>query len=439
MLQNDSRKIKVGDTFIAIKGIKYDGHDYIVDAIKNGASKIICEYGNYPNMIKVNDTKSYLHTYVKEKYLPVLKDLKLIGITGTNGKTTSAYLIYQALNKLNIKCAYIGTIGFYINDTRQNNINTTPDILSLYHMLLDCAYNKIDYVVMEVSSQGLAYNRVDGLKFDYAIFTNLTEDHLDYHKTMDNYLNAKLELFKKLKEDGVGIINSDDKYYKHFITDHTITYGLDGDYKISDITYNINKSKFKINGEEFSMKLIGDYNVYNMCIVIIILKLLNINYEQIRNIVEALESAPGRMDKINYNDNIIIIDYAHTPDAVEKVLNTLKGIGNIITIIGCGGNREKNKRKIMGRVASQNSSYVIFTSDNPRDEEEEEIINDMIQEVDTFNYEIEINRQKAIIKCIQRLKKNDILVILGKGHEDYQEIKGVKYHFNDKEVVLNNI
>ena len=145
------------------------------------------------------------------------------------------------------------------------------------------------------------------------------------------------------------------------------------------------------------------------------------------------------MDKINYNDNIIIIDYAHTPDAVEKVLNTLKGIGNIITIIGCGGNREKNKRKIMGRVASQNSSYVIFTSDNPRDEEEEEIIIDMIQEVDTFNYEIEINRQKAIIKGIQRLKKNDILVILGKGHEDYQEIKGVKYHFNDKEVVLNNI
>lgn len=439
MLQNDSRKIKPGDTFIAIKGIKYDGHDYILDAIKKGATKIICEYGNYPNMIKVNDTKSYLHTYVKEKYLPAIKNLKLIGITGTNGKTTTAYLIYQALNKLNIKCAYIGTIGFYINDKRQNSINTTPDILSLYHMLLECAYNNIDYVVMEVSSQGLAYNRVDGLKFDYAIFTNLTEDHLDYHKTMDNYLNAKLELFKKLKEDGIGIINSDDKYYKHFITDHTITYGLDGDYKISDITYNINKSKFKINGEEFSMNLIGDYNVYNMCIVIIILKLLNINYEQIRNIVGALESAPGRMDKINYNDNIIIIDYAHTPDAVEKVLNTLKGIGNIITIIGCGGNREKNKRKIMGRVASQNSSYVIFTSDNPRDEEEEDIIIDMIQEVDTFNYEIEINRQKAIIKGIQRLKKNDILVILGKGHEDYQEIKGVKYHFNDKEVVLNNI
>lgn len=439
MLQSDSRKVKLNDIFIALVGNRYDGHDFVLDAINNGASKVIVEKGNYQNQIKVKSTKEYLHQYVKDNYLDKIKNLKLIGITGTNGKTTSAYLIYQALNKLNIKCAYIGTIGFYINDTKKDNLNTTPDILTLYQMLMECASNLIEYVVMEVSSQGLSYNRVDGLKFDYALFTNLTEDHLDYHKTMDNYLHAKMKLFEKLKPNGIGIINSDSKYYKNFITDYTITYGINGDYKISDINYDLSKSTFKINNELYEMNLIGDYNIYNMCLVIIILNLLHIKEEEIKNVVKNLCSAPGRMDKIKYNDNIIIIDYAHTPDAVLKVLTTLKNKGRIITIIGCGGNREKNKRKVMGEIASKNSSYVIFTSDNPRYEEMEDIIIDMIQNVDTFNYEIELNREKAIIKGIQKLKKNDILLILGKGHEDYQEIRGVKYHFNDREIVLANI
>ena len=439
MLQSDSRKVKIGDTFIALKGIKDDGHNYILDAINNGAKKIICEHGNYPNMVKVDNTNTYLHKYLKDNYLKYINRLKIIGITGTNGKTTTAYLIYQAMNKLNIKCAYIGTIGFYINGKIKDNINTTPDILTLYHMLTKCVKENVKYVVMEVSSQGLYYNRVDGLKFDYAVFTNLTIDHLDFHKTMDNYLKEKMKLFSNLKEDGISIINSDDQYYKNFITDNCITYGVLGDYKIRNINYNINNSSFTVNNIKYKTSLIGEYNIYNLCVVIIILKKLGISDDKIYNTILNLSSAPGRMDKIKYKDSIIIIDYAHTPDAVEKVLKALKDKGRITTIIGCGGNRDKSKRKIMGSIASKNSAYVIFTSDNPRNEECEDIIIDMIQNVDSFNYEIEINRENAIIKGIQRLEKNDILLILGKGHENYQEIKGIRYPFNDKDVVLKNI
>ena len=439
MLQNDSRKVRIGDTFIALKGIKDDGHNYILDAINNGTKKIICEHGNYPNMVKVDNTNTYLHKYLKDNYLKYINRLKLIGITGTNGKTTTSYLIYQAMNNLRIKCAYIGTIGFYINGKIKDNINTTPDILTLYHMLTKCVKENVKYVVMEVSSQGLYYNRVDGLKFDYAVFTNLTIEHLDFHKTMDNYLKEKMKLFSNLKEDGISIINSDDQYYKNFITDKCITYGVLGDYKIRNINYNIDNSSFTVNNIKYKTSLIGDYNIYNLCVVIIILKQLGISDDKIYNTILKLDSAPGRMDKIKYKDSIIIIDYAHSPDAVEKVLKTLKDKGKITTIIGCGGNRDKSKRKIMGSIASKNSDYVIFTSDNPRYEESEDIIIDMIQNVDSFNYEIEINRENAIIKGIQRLKKNDILLILGKGHENYQEIKGVKYPFNDKDVVLKNI
>lgn len=437
MLQNDSRKVKKGDIFIAIKGINGDGHDYIKDAINRGCSKVICEYGNYDydNIEIVDSTKEYMDSYIKSKYVDIVKNLKLIGITGTNGKTTTSFLIYQALNKVGIRCAYIGTIGFYMDGNKYDNVNTTPDILSLYHMLIECVRNDIEYVVMEVSSQGLYYDRVKYLEFDYAVFTNLTQDHLDFHKTMDEYLKCKLKLFDMLKYNGVSIINSDDKHYKNFITDNTITYGLSGDYKISDI----NNNSFKVNNIMYNTKLIGNYNIYNISVVIIILELLNIDSDTIKSVVGKLESAPGRMEKINYKDSTIIIDYAHTPDAVEKVIKAVKGDNRVITIIGCGGNRDSTKRKYMGKIASDNSDYVIYTSDNPRYEDAYDIILDMIQLLDSFNYEIIVNRKKAIIKGIQMLKKGDILLILGKGHENYQEINGIKYHFSDKEVVLDYI
>ena len=437
MLQNDSRKIKEGDTFIALKGINGDGHDYIKDAINRGCSKVICEYGNYDydNIEIVDSTKEYLDSYIKNKYVDIVKNIKLIGITGTNGKTTTSFLIYQALNNIDIKCAYIGTIGFYMDGNKYDNINTTPDILSLYHMLIECVRNDIEYVVMEVSSQGLYYNRVKYLEFDYAVFTNLTQEHLDFHKTMDEYLKCKLKLFSMLKDNGVSIINKDDEYYKHFITKNTISYGVSGDYKISDI----NNNSFKVNNIMYNTKLIGDYNIYNICVVIIILELLNIDSNTIKSVVSSINCAPGRMERINYKDSTIIIDYAHTPDAVEKVINAVKGDNRVITIIGCGGNRDNSKRKYMGKIASDNSDYVIYTTDNPRYEDPYDIILDMIQLLDSFNYEILVNRKKAIIKGIQMLKKGDILLILGKGHEDYQEINGVKYHFSDSEAVLDYI
>ena len=292
---------------------------------------------------------------------------------------------------------------------------------------------------MEVSSQGLYYDRVKYLEFDYAVFTNLTQDHLDFHKTMDEYLKCKMKLFKNLKDTGVSIINKDDKYYKYFITDNCITYGVCGDYKISDIDYDIKGSSFKINNIDYDCKLIGSYNIYNMCVVIIMLELLNIDGSKIYNVVSSINSAPGRMEKFIYNDSIIVIDYAHTPDAVEKVLQVFKDKGRVITVIGCGGNRDSSKRKYMGKIALVNSDYVIYTADNPRYEDSGDIIIDMIQLLDTFNYEIEINRKKAIIKGIQMLKKGDILLVLGKGHEDYQEINGIKYPFSDSCVINDYI
>lgn len=442
MIKCDSRKVNKGDTFIALKGINNDGHKYVIDAIKNGASKVIVEYGEYPvDTVIVNNTREYLNKYLYDNYYNDIKDLKIIGVTGTNGKTTTCYLLYQALNMLNIKCAYIGTLGFYNLEYQNTLNNTTPDILDIYEMLLYCKKNDYKYVAMEVSSQGLFYDRLNGILFDYAVFTNLTIDHLDFHKTMDNYAKEKQKLFKKLKSNGIKIVNNDDEYKDYFKDNTTITYGFsNSDYTINDYTSNLDKTVFKINEIEYITNLIGKHNVYNISIVIIILNILKVDNNKIIEIVSKLKNAIGRMDTIKYRDNLIIIDYAHTPDAVEKIIKSVTYLGNnLITIIGCGGNRDKTKRPIMGEIATKLSDYVIFTSDNPRNENPLDIINDIVQNIDTFNYEIEENREKAIKKGIQKLKKNDILLLLGKGHEDYQIINGHKYHFSDMEVVLKNI
>ena len=331
----DSRKVKKGDTFIALRGINNDGHKYVVDAIDNGATTVIVEEGEYSvNTILVNDTKEYLKEYLENNYYDEIKKLKLIGMTGTNGKTTTCYLIYQALNKLNIKCAYIGTLGFYLTNEKRTLTNTTPSLYELYEMLLECVENNYEYVVMEVSSQGLAMGRVDTLIFDYVIFSNLTQDHLDYHGTLENYVLEKQKLFFKTNQS-YAIINSDDKYSDYFILDNkNITYGkTSNDYKISDINSNLKGSSFKLNEEQYFTKLIGEYNIYNITIVIILLKLLDI--EQIKQVIESLDSPNGRMDIINYKDNTIIIDYAHTPDAVEKIITNVSKMehNKVITLI----------------------------------------------------------------------------------------------------------
>jgi len=434
----DSRCIKEGDTFIALRGINNDGHKYIEDAIRNGATTVIVEEGNYSvNTIVVKDTTEYLKEYLENNYYDEIKTLKLIGMTGTNGKTTTCYLIYQALNKINKKCAYIGTLGFYLIDEERNLYNTTPNLYELYEMLLECVEKGYEYVVMEVSSQGLSMGRVDTLIFDYVIFSNLTQDHLDYHGTIENYVLEKQKLFN-MTNNSFAIINNDDKYKDYFILDNkNITYGkTSNDYKISDIKLSIKGSSFKLNDGEYFTKLIGEYNIYNITIVIILLKLLGI--QNINEIISNLDSPNGRMDMIHHNGNTIIIDYAHTPDAVEKIITNVKKLphNKIITIVGCGGNRDKTKRSIMGEIATKYSDYVIFTSDNPRNEKPQRILSDIVCKLDTKNYKIVVKREKAIKKSIQMLSKNDILLVLGKGHEDYQVIKDKKIPFSDKEKVL---
>lgn len=434
MLKNDSRKVLEGDTFIALKGIEKDGHDYIEEAIKNGASKVIIEYGDYsvPALI-VESTKTYLDNYLNG-YLP---KIKIIGVTGTNGKTTTCYLIWKIFKILNIKSAYIGTLGFYLNEKVRDLDNTTPGSLELYELLIEAYNNEFEYVVMEASSQALDQGRLDFLEFDYAIFTNLTQDHLDYHLTMENYVEAKRKLFYKLKDNGIGIINKDDPCSAYFEMGNYVTYGYsESDYQIEGENLN-----FKINEEEYEMNLLGKYNIYNMSAVICLLYQLGYNNNDLKATISLCDSPEGRMDLIKKGDNKIIIDYAHTPDAMANILDCVKEIehGRIITIIGCGGNRDKMKRPIMGDIATKKSDYVIFTSDNPRNEDPDQILLEIVKELDTTNYEIESNRENAIKKGIQFLMKNDILLVLGKGHEKSQIIKGEKILFDDKKVVLENI
>lgn len=435
-IKDDSRKIKKGDTFIALKKVN-DGHDYILDAIKNGATKIIAEHGNFEvETVTVSDTHNYLVDYLYDNYYDKIKNLKLIGMTGTNGKTTTCFLIYQALNKLNIKCAYIGTIGFYLDKKVRNLNNTTPDILEIYELLLECVENEVEYVVMECSSQALAMHRLDRLKFDYGIFSNITEDHLDYHKTIDNYIKAKQLLFDQVNFKT--LINYDDPYKDYFMKDNSITYGLNGgDYNLTDYEITLEGSTFKVNGIGYKTKLIGKHNLYNVLVVISFLSELNLDPQ----IVSELTCPPGRMDMISKDGNLVVVDYAHTPDAVEKIIATVRELNpnKIITIIGCGGDRDSFKRPIMSRLACAGSDYVIFTNDNPRGENPNNIISDMLHNLDKYNYEIILNRKKAIIKGIQMLDKNDILLLLGKGHENYQIIDGVKYDFDDRKIVLENI
>lgn len=439
MLKVNSKEVKKGDTFLALKGINLDGHDYIEDAINNGASKIICEKGKYDvETIIVDDTRKYLSRYLKEEI--DMSNIIMIGITGTNGKTTSSYLTYQLLNSLGTKTAYIGTIGFYIDKKIKDLNNTTPDLYDLYMLFKQCIENNVEVIVMEVSSHSLSMDRLLGIDFDIACYTNLTIDHLDYHKTIEEYKKEKLKLFNKLKGKRYAIINSDTEYSNDFKlnVNNNITYGINGDYKLDILDINSNGSIFKINGEKITLNIPSKYNIYNYLICYIIADLFGYNKKYIIEKTKYLLAPSGRYETIKYETNNIIIDYAHTPDAVLNILNSVNEFnkGKIITILGCGGNRDKSKRKIMGEISTNLSNYVIFTNDNPRFENEIDIMNDIVGELTNTNYEIIYDRYSAIVKGINLLKENDNLLILGKGHEKYQIIGDIKHHFDDKEVVL---
>ena len=436
--QTDSRKIKPGQIFVAIKGHTVDGHNYIQDAINNGASKVIAEHEvnyNIPLEI-VPNTEEYLKEQLKNEYADEINKLKIIGLTGTNGKTTTAYLTYQLLNLFKEKTAYIGTIGFKAPNDEIETENTTPDTLTIYSLLLHALEIGCKTVVMEVSSHALSFERIYGLHIDIAAFTNLTEDHLDYHKTMENYLNAKLKIFDYMNESGKLIVNNDDNASKAFV--NKFGSGIKLGYNNTENDYNILKTeinpaetkiKFTYKNETYNVttNLTSKFNVYNYMTSLAILHECGYKIEDIIDKTKEIKAPKGRCETHKVNGGYAVIDYAHTPDAVEKV----------ITIVGCGGDRDPIKRPIMGGIATKLSDYTILTSDNPRTEDPAKIMEDILKGVKSTNYEVELDRKTAIKKGIEMLKPEDILLILGKGHEDYQIIGHTKIHLDDAEEVEN--
>lgn len=442
-IKTNSRKVKPGDTFVAIKGFTVDGHDYIEDAIKAGATKIVCEHGSYSvETLVVPSTKEWVQKYIVDNYKDEVNKLRIIGVTGTNGKTTTCFLTYQALKKLGVNAAYMGTIGFYYGDTKYELNNTTPEILDLYSYFIEALEHGVTDVVMEVSSHSLCEKRVEGLEFSEVAFTNLTEDHLDYHKTMENYLNAKLLILKQIKKDGVVIVNNDDDYGKYFEVGNYKTLGYSGDnYKILDYSQTSKGTliSFMVDGRKYEIEtnLRSKFNVYNYLTCLALLNNLGFSIEEIAEVTKSIYPPKGRCEQISVNGGEAVIDYAHTPDAVDKIISAFleNKKGKVITIVGCGGDRDPLKRPIMGNIASEKSDYVIFTSDNPRTEDPKAILDDIIKGVRKDNYEVEIDRPTAIRKGLDMIGKNDVLLILGKGHEDYQIIGHTKHHLDDAEEV----
>ncbi len=446
-IKTDSRKVKPGDIFVALRGIVGDGHDFIPQAIKNGASKIIAEEGTYdvPYEI-VSDTREYLNNYLKENYNKYLNEMHIIGITGTNGKTTTAYLIYDALNKLDKKCCYMGTVGYFRDKKICDLPNTTPEVTEVYDMLIDAYDLGYKYAVIEASSEGLLHRRLENVPFEYAIFTNLTQDHLNIHGTMENYARCKQKLFNQIRPNGKAIINFDDPNKNLFLFDYNnnITYGFTGgNYHITDYQMSIMGSNFTFisDGVKQNIKvpLIGKYNIYNVLVTIIVLNYLGITYYDIYDVLLNINMPSGRMDMVEYQNNRIIVDYAHTPDAVLNVISTVKEVceGKIYTVFGCTGDRDRTKRPIMTKIVTDLCDKAIITSDDLHNEDPNQIVNDMISGLTNSNYIIEMDRRKAIIEGINLLKTNDVLLILGKGHEQAIIVKDNKrIPFNDKNEVL---
>ncbi len=445
-LQTDSRKVKPGDIFIALKGISSDGHDYIDLAIENGASKIIAsinrDYSNNSIIEYVEDTQDYLYKMLETEYLPKINNLIIVGLTGTNGKTTTCYLVYQMLLNLGVNAAYLGTIGLYYQDKIKELNNTTPEVLELYKLLIELVNNGVTHLVMEVSSHALEQDRVHGIKFAVAGFTNMTQDHLDYHITMDNYLNAKLKIFNYFKDNTKIVVNTDDEYAKHFLKNNYLSIGMnDSDIKIlkSDFIDNKTNINFYYNNKEYNVEtnLMSSFNVYNYLVALGILISLNYNIDDVLKITKSIQPPKGRVETIKLKTGTAVIDYAHTPDAVLKIISAFKqnANGKIYTVIGCGGDRDPAKRPIMGKISTDSSDYVIFTDDNPRTEDPAKIMDDIISSLSKNNYIIEHDRHLAIKKGLDMLNENDVLLILGKGHEEYQITNAGKRHFSDLEEV----
>ena len=450
----DSRKVAKGHLFVAIKGTQTDGHQYIPKAIELGASAVLCEEmpeERHPEVcyVQVESTEATVGLVATTFHGDPTSKLKLVGVTGTNGKTTIATLLYNMFRKLGYKCGLLSTVCNYIEDEPVPASHTTPDPIELNQLLHRMVDAGCQYVFMECSSHAIAQKRIGGLKFTGGIFTNLTRDHLDYHKTVENYRDAKKAFFDMLPKGAFAVTNADDKNGMYMVqnTKATVkTYSIRtmADFKARIIECHFEGMYLEVDGHEVGVQFIGKFNVSNLLAVYGAAVMLGEKPEEILLVLSTLKSVAGRLEPIHSPEGYTaVVDYAHTPDALENVLKAIHEVldgkdGKIITVCGAGGNRDKGKRPIMAQEAVKQSDRVIITSDNPRFEEPQDIINDMLAGLDSKQMKKVVSivdRKEAIRTACMLAQKGDVILIAGKGHEDYQEIKGVKHHFDDREVV----
>ncbi len=449
----DSRQAEQGALFVAVKGTLSDGHEFIEKAISLGAQAVVCEV--FPNSLHkdvsyflVDNSAKSLGIIAANFYDHPSAKLKLVGVTGTNGKTTVATLLFQLFRDLGYKCGLLSTVQNQINEVVVASTHTTPDPISLNSLLQDMVQSGCDYCFMEVSSHAVAQHRITGLSFTGGIFTNLTHDHLDFHQTFDAYLKAKKAFFDHLESNSFALTNIDDKNGIVMLQNsraHKKTYGLKNiaDFKAKIIENHFSGLLLNIDGQEVWFKMVGSFNAYNLLAVYAAAMLLEQDAARVLVSLSRLSGAEGRFDYTVSPTGVIgIVDYAHTPDAVQNVLNTIQdirtGAEQVITVIGCGGDRDKSKRPVMAQVACDWSNKVILTSDNPRSESPEQIIRDMENGVMPHNKKKAISitdRKEAIRTACHLAKPGDIILVAGKGHEKYQETAGVKHPFDDKRIL----
>lgn len=453
-ITSDSREVKKGSLFVAIEGISTDGHDYIGKAIEQDAIVVVYdkpmfeEYFSRVTYVQVEDSSVALAQIAAAWYGNPSEEVKLIGVTGTNGKTTVATLLYELFRKLGYGVGLLSTVANYINEEKYATTHTTLDPITLNSYLRKMIDAGCEYVFMEVSSHAIHQNRTYGLHFAGGIYTNLSQDHLDYHKNMLEYRNVKKAFFDNLSETAFALVNIDDKNGQVMLQNTRAdkkTYSLRSlaDYKAKIFEKHFDGTEIELNGKDIIVQFVGTFNVYNLLAVYGVSLLLGQKEEEVLTALSLLTPVAGRFQTIrSKNDITAIVDYAHTPDALANVLTAIHGVlnqsGDIITVVGTGGNRDKTKRPIMAREAVEQSDRVILTSDNPRFEEPEDILKDMIEglnEQQKQNTLTIVDRREAIKTACALAKPGDVILIAGKGHEDYQEIKGKRYHFDDKEEV----
>ena len=451
----DSRQVKPGFAFVALRGAKVDGHDFIGKAIELGAALIIAESpGGYEvktPWVHVPDSRVALALTAAAFYGFPARDLAIAGITGTNGKTTIGFLVHHLLNKAQMRCGLLGTVHYDLGGAIIPATHTTPESLELQQHLATMRENGCRAVAMEVSSHALHQHRVHGIPFKAAVFTNLTQDHLDYHGTLDNYFDAKSMLFQTVAEQTAGkmIINSDDSWGRRLAqrfesTKRVITYGygVSSSLRAVNVRYDATGTSFGLEakGREYlvRMPLVGDFNVYNALAALGVAEAVGVNFREAVNNLKSAPQVPGRLERVSEDQERfqVYVDYAHTPDAIINALKAVRALrpARIITVFGCGGDRDRSKRPIMARAAEQGSDICILTSDNPRTEDPAQIIKDASAGFGGRSHTEIVDRREAIEAAINNASPGDIVVILGKGHEDYQDVQGVKHPFDDRRV-----